>query len=173
MIRPDEAMGQLYPSPPASVSQAGSGAELDVMARLALVVGQLGDSARRLAEARERDQAAWASCHPVPIVPNVTNGAGLIDDADRWGPRPGWAWRVTRLTLAMAAGGTATVYRNTVAQGNELLYNVPPGVWEPERLILLPGQRLAVSASMQAVVSGDAEEINLAVLPAYLMRGAR
>jgi hypothetical protein len=187
-VRPDEAMARLFPQGPDISAQtvgpamgappgiSGAPAEgqpggggLDIMARLEVCLSGMADAARRLADARDSAQLSWDRCHVVPIAPGVSNAAGLIDDPDRWGPRAGWAWMIMRLTIVMTAGATATVYRDSPTSGHEMLYSINAGVWEPKGVILLPGQRMVVQASSQAVVNGDAVEIALDSLPAFLM----
>lgn len=180
-IVPDQGMQHLYagarpgadpppgPAPAPAAGGPGITGELDIAARLAVCLDGLAAAARRLEVTARASKLAWESCHVVQVTPNVTSAAGVIDDPDRWGPRAGWAWMITRLTIVMAAGATATVYRDAPTSGNELLYQVNAGVWEPKGMILLPGQRLVVTASAQAVVNGDAVEMPLDMLPAFLL----
>jgi len=182
-IAPDQGMRYLFagarpgpdpaPAPAAPPAGAAAGAELDIAGRLVLVLDGLAAATRNLERAARARQHAWESCHVVQITPNVTvtqpNGTLLIDDPDRWGPRQGWAWCITRLTIVMASGATATVYRDAPTSGNEMLPSVTAGTWEPKGAILLPGQRMVVLASAAAVVNGDAVEMPLDMLPAFLL----
>lgn len=168
-VAPDQAMAQLYGGPP---GQAAPVAELDVMARLTAAVDTLGAAARRLVAQQERARLSWEECHPVPIAPGELAEAGILQDPDRWGPRQGWAWVVTRLTGVLGAGGTAmTVYRDAPQPTSALLGPVGSGIWEPYELVLLPGQQLLWEAAGGGlVVSGDATEVSLDALPRLLMR---
>lgn len=180
MVSPDEGMRSLFaglgpPAPAAGTSGPAAGLELDLGARLVICLEGMTAALGRLGA---REGFTWEECHPVQIAPNIAvvqqGGATyLIDDPDRWGPRKGWAWWITRLTIAMPSG-TATVFRDAPTSGNELLFSVTAGTWEPSRgEVLLPGQRLVVQASSVAVVNGEAIEIWLPRLADFLMAASR
>lgn len=184
-IRPDEAMGKLYP-PVTSVPRLeaapgpGAGAELDISARLVATLDGVSDAARQLAASRTRDQLSWEDCHPIDIAALQTPGgaAGFITD-ERWQPREKWAWQVLLITVTFGAGGTSAVlYQTASAEGtvanNSLKSFIPDAastaVWEPKGLILLPGHQLGLQAAGGgATLRGKAVEIYLPRLPEYLM----
>jgi hypothetical protein len=175
MIRPDEAMGQLYPRPPAApaaAADAGAGAELDVSARLALVVDRLGIVARQLAAQREAARLSWEQCHPIDIPPWQSPGAGTIDPLDIWGPRQNFAWHVLLLPAVLGQAGTMmSLYRDAPVPTNLVFQSTVSGLFEPRRLILVPGRRLVWTSAGDGltVSTGIAVEIALDALPAYLM----
>lgn len=186
-VRPDEAMGQLYPpppppGPPPGYSDPGPGGgaelELDIGARLALCLNDIAAALARQAAAAELDRLEWADCHPIDIPVLSSAAAGQLTDSDRWGPMAGWAWMITRLTFTLAAGGTSvTVYQDAgvdrsgnALTGNALLGPVASGTWEPKGKFLLPGRKLVVvSAGGGVTVGGEGIEIALPRLPAFLM----
>lgn len=155
--------------------EPAAGAELDVVARLALSIGELGDAAARLAAARER--IAWEDCHTIPLAALAGTGAALVDE--RWQPRPGWAWQVLLLTVTFGAGATSAVlYESASVEGlipNNALRSFLPdaanmATWEPKGLLVLPGHQLSwLAAGGPVTVAGRAVEVRLARLPDYLI----
>lgn len=173
MIRPDEAMGRLYPGlPPAGPPPPAPGAELDVMARLALCVDAMGAAAQRFAEAQHRARLSWNQCHPIDIPPEQSAAAGVLDPTDIWGPRQGYAWHVMLIPAELGPAGTLmSLYRDAPVQTNLLFQSTVSGLFEPRRLILLPGRRLVWSSAGDALTVGNgiAIEVDIDILPVYLM----
>lgn len=174
-IRPDEAMGQMYPDrtgpggPPAG---PGAGLEVDVTARLAAAVDGLGLAARQLAAARLRSRLSWEECHVVDIPPGQSAAAGTIDQPDVWGPRQGWAWQVLLLPAVMGPAGTMmSLYRDAPLPTNVVLQKTVSGLFEPQKLILLPGRRLVWTSAGDGLTVGTGTAVEVAIdsLPAYLM----
>ena len=166
MVRPDEAMGQLYPTAPAA---AGPAAELDVTARLTLGIASMERTAKLLAD---RARMSWEQCHPVDIAPYQSAGPGVFDPTDVWGPRQGFAWHVLLIPAILGPAGTLmTLYRDAAAPTNVVFESTVSGLFEPRRLVLLPGRRLIWASAGDAltVCAGIAVEIDVNALPAYLM----
>jgi len=95
---------------------------------------------------------------------------------ERWEPREGFAWHITRVSVQSNAAGGATsallVQDSVLSQGAYNLQSFPPagstaaagsflGCWEPKGRFLLPGNRLVlVTTGGGAIANGDAIEIN-------------
>lgn len=180
MIRPDEGMSALFPrggpAPAAAPPAPGVTAELDIMGRLAVCLDGVAGAMQKLAEQRERARLSWEECHPVDLTPGISPGtppaAGVIDEPDTWGPRQGWAWQILwQVGILGPAGTLMTAYRDAPIPANTLFASTVSGVWEPKALILLPGRRLVWSSAgdMLTVTAGQAVEIAIDKLPAYLM----
>lgn len=190
MIRPDEGMGALLarlqqharsgaaipeqaPAPPGP-DLGGGGLELEAGAGAGIVLrlGNVLDAlATELERQRSRDLGSWRVIHPIQIPPGQSAAAGILEDPDRWGPRAGWAWLVTRLTGTLATGGVSmTIYRDAAIPTNTLLGPVGGGTWEPKSCILLPGQQLVwQSVGAGIAVDGEGIEIALDWLPRFLL----
>ena len=169
MVRPDEAMGQLFPA--AGPAADGPAAGLDVTAQLTLAVGGMERAARLLAA---RARLSWEQCHPIDIPPGQSKAPGVLDQPDVWGPHAGGnvAWHVLLLTAVLGPSGTLmTLYRDAPSPTNVVLQSTVSGLFEPRRLILMPGRRLVWSSAgdVLTVSTGIAVEVALDALPAYLM----
>jgi hypothetical protein len=189
-IRPDEAMGLLYPAdgPPPGAPPAPTPAGyatpaeepgLTLMAQLAVTLETAGNAAARLADIANRAQLDWEDCHPVPLSPLSNAAAGPLTD-ERWQPRKGWAWQVLLVTVTFGAGATYAVMYDAAGTEGQIASNarhdfVPSAVsemaeWEPKGLIVMPGHQMSfASVGGGITVSGQAIEIALDKLPAYLM----
>lgn len=164
----------------ASAAAAGDGPGLDIMAQLAVSLGSLNEELRRA----RRAQIPWKYCHPVPLNPIVA-GSALTGSDERWEPREGVAWHITRVSVqSNSAGGATSVLAAQDSVNAAGAYNLqqfpPPGVagaagsflgcWEPKGTFLLPGNRMVfLPTGGSAVINGEAIEIALDWLPTYLM----
>lgn len=159
----------------------GGGAGLDVMAQLSVALGSNTDEMRRT---RESLVIPWEVCHPAPLNPVAIPGAGTLND-ERWEPRPGWCWHVTRVSVQSALTGGATsailAQDSGAAAGAYNLQSFPPvgttavagaflGCWEPKGYFMMPGDRLIlITTGGGAIMNGSVVEIALAWLSRYLM----
>jgi len=153
----------------AQAGRAVGGAEAD--AGLHVAVG-------RLAAAVERQVAQQAlitrAVHPIAVPAAAIAGNGTIDDPMKFGPRDGYAWDMKRVTAASFTAGTVAVYKNAVADANQLFTFTSAGTWwiTGNDMILMPGDRLLfVGAGITGniTISGDAIQVELAWLGAYLL----
>jgi hypothetical protein len=155
----------------------------DIMVRIAACLELVGGASGRLADAierqRQREMLEWEDCHPIDLAPIAIGAAGNLTD-ERWQPRAGFAWQILLVTVTFGAGATeAIMYKSADATGavaSNALQGFTPGavtgtaVWEPKGLIFLPGQQALFAAAGGGVtVRGEAVEIALGQLPAYLM----
>lgn len=173
-IRPDEAMSRLYPAPaaPGPAPAPAAAAELDIAGRLVIALDAMTAAAARLEARRERARLSWEQCHLIDIPPAQSTAAGVIDPPDIWQPRAGWAWQVVLLPAVLGPAGTSmTLYRDAAIPTNQVLSSTVSGLFEPKGLFLLPGRRLVWASAGDAltVCTGQAVEIALDALPAYLM----
>lgn len=158
----------------------GASAELEVMGRLAVALD--GNSAE-LRASRAAARIPWEVCHPIPLNPITINAAGTAND-ERWEPREGWYWHITRISVQSnaASGATSAVAAlDSVAAGMANLQSFPPagstaaaaaflGCWEPKGLIIGAGQRIIVTGTGGGLIAnGQAIEIYKDWLPTYLM----
>lgn len=150
------------------------------VAAFELVIGRFGDQLDKWAsERRAQSQldAMWQQVHQVPMAALETGTAATLGLADqRWGPLDGYAWHVVRVTVAFGSGATSvTLYKSQVADANALQILLPPSsgtvaTWEPKALVLQPWDRvIAVVAGGGATINGDAIEVDIRVLPEYLL----
>lgn len=195
VIAPDEGMGALHAAlwgagnasaaieiaPPDAgalepVPGAGAAAGLELIARIGACIGDVGAELRRQ---RLAARLAWDDCHPIEIFPSAINAAGTLGD-ERWQPREGFAWQILLLTVTFGAGATyAVAYQSADPSGalpKNALHDFVPNAtssmasWEPKGKILLPGQQLLFASTGGGItVRGDAVEIAIDKLPAYLM----
>jgi hypothetical protein len=196
-VSPDEGMSRLFPSgadisaslSPGTSREGTSGTPPepegppDLMVRIAACLDLVGGASRRLADAMERqrqlEELEWEDCHPIPLAPIATGAAGSLTD-ERWQPRAGFAWQVLLITITFGAGATEAVMYKTADGSGSTPNNTRQGftpnattsiaTWEPKGLIFLPGQQaLFVATGGGITVTGEAVEIALGKLPAYLM----
>jgi hypothetical protein len=160
---------------------AGAGAELEVFARLAVA---LDANTSRMAAAIAAGAVPWEVCHPIPLNPITNTAAGSVSD-ERWEPREGFAWHITRVSVQSNANGGATsalvVADSVISSGAYNLQSFPPpgtagaagsflGCWEPKGLFLMPGNRLILQTSGGgAIANGQAIEIATDWLSRYLL----
>lgn len=179
--RSQHAAAQAAHAPPPAAAGGGSGGELEVFAKLAVA---LDGNTAAMRKAIAAGLVPWEVCHPIPLNPIANSVAGTISD-ERWEPREGFAWHVTRVSVQSAAAGGATsallVQDSALAAGAYNLQSFPPvgavaaagaflGCWEPKGRFLLPGNRLVlVTTGGGAIANGDAIEIDLDWLSRYLM----
>jgi hypothetical protein len=148
---------------------------LDVWAKIAVSLETVGVE---LAEQRRRQDQLWQAVHEVPIQTQFIAGNGTIDVPQVLGPSGGYWWDVTRLTAAGFSAGTVTVYKNAVADGNQLPSFPQAGVVTfGRRMLLAPKARLVfvtagitLNAGVPGVsVGGDAIQVASWALPDYLL----
>lgn len=178
--RSEDAAGAAAGMPPAAPGGGGASLDLEVMGRLAVA---LDGNAAELRASRAAARIPWEACHPVPLNPITVNAAGAVAD-ERWEPREGWFWHITRVSVqSLAASGatSALAALDSLAAGAANLQSFPPagatatagaflGCWEPKGLIIGAGQRLMVSGTGGGfIANGQAIEIAADWLPTYLM----
>lgn len=178
-MSPDAGMAQLAQAYAAQAAGAtgpeempAAGAELDVFARLSVAIDGATTEMRRQRQAARK---AWEHCHPAPLVTLANNAAGTITD-ERWQPRAGWAWQLTRISVVSNAGGATAAALYQGGPGGEWLQNFTGtagafmGIWEPKGTFLLPGNQLVWTSTGGGItVNGQVIEISLDWLPTYLM----
>lgn len=160
---------------------AGAGAELEVFARLAV---SLDDNTRQMAKAIAAGAVPWEVCHPIPLNPIANSAAGVMSD-ERWEPREGFVWHITRVSVQSNAASGATsallVADSVISSGAYNLQSFPTpgatgaagaflGCWEPKGLFLMPGSRLILQTTGGgAIANGQAIEIAADWLSRYLL----
>lgn len=172
-IQPDAGMAQLAarlsPPQPGDGSDAGAGADLDVYLRL---TAALENNTRAQQRAAVRPRIPWEAAHPFPLFPQSSNAAGTLQDPDRWAPKDGWTWLLTRLTVTLGTGATSfTAYKDSAASpAFAVLGPNGSGTWEPKSTVFMPGvQLLVASAGGGCTVSGEGVEIALEWLPTFIL----
>jgi hypothetical protein len=148
---------------------------LDVWAKIGVSLETVG---AELTEQRRRQNLLWDAVHEVPVPTQQIAGNGTIDVPQLLGPSGGYWWDVTRLTAAGFSAGTVTVYKNAVADGNQLPSFPQAGVVTfGRRMLLGPKERLLfVTAGITlnpgaagVSVGGDAIQVASWALPDYLL----
>jgi hypothetical protein len=179
--RSQAAAAEVAAQAPPGAGGGGAGADLEVFARLAV---SLDDNTRAMAKAIAAGNVPWEACHPIPLNPITNAAAGPLSD-ERWEPREGFAWHITRVSVQSNGAGGATsaliVADSVISSGAYNLQSFPPpgataaagaflGCWEPKGLFLLPGNRLILQTTGGgAIANGQAVEIDLRWLSRYLM----
>lgn len=178
-VSPDEGMMLLQQemhrqdiSAPAVVPPAAGaeiGGELGIMVRLAAAIEDNTATMRAIGRANQR---IWEQCHVITIPGGQLAAAGTLDDPDRFGPRPGFAWQVLGVMLQLGSGATGwSVYEDSpLGPLNIQFSQTVSGRWEPDDFFLLPGSRLVYTSTGGGLTvgNGKAIEIGLDALPGYL-----
>lgn len=166
---------------PGEAGAGGGGLDLELFARLAVALGQ---NTEELRQHRVHPSIPWEVCHPAPLNPITGTVAGAVND-ERWEPRQGWFWHITRISVQSNAAGGATsalaVLDSVNTQGAGNLQQFPPagstatagsflGCWEPKGLFIGAGTRLLIQGvAGGCIANGQAVEIRADWLPTYLM----
>lgn len=167
-------------APPQQMPE-GPGAELELFARLAIALDRNSDQLRMN---RAAGRIPWDACHPIPLNPIANTAAGTITD-ERWQPREGFVWHITRVSVQSNAAGGATsalaVQDSANMDGATNLQSFPPpgstatagsflGCWEPKGKFLMPGSTMLIQAIGGGVIAnGEAVEVALDWFPTYLL----
>lgn len=162
---------------PGAAADGDGGAALEVAAGLDFILS--------LSRAVDRNTAAlraaagpripWEACHPVPLNPITVAAATGTTSDERWEPREGFAWHIVRVAVLSSTATAAAMFRDSPAMPTQVqAFTMVAGAfatpYEPRGLILLPTERLVWTATGGAcVVSGDAIEVAIPWLPAYLI----
>ena len=165
--RSQAAAGQAAAGPPEA--GPGAGAELEVFGRLAVA---LDGNTAEMRRHHSGPRIPWEACHPVTLAPAQSSAAGTLADPERWGPRSGWAWQVTGLTVQLGAGASQwSIYQDAVSPTNLKMQNTVSGLWEPKGWILLPGMQIVYAGTGGGIIVsiGSAIEVSLDWLADYLM----
>jgi hypothetical protein len=167
------------PVPAASPAPPAAGD--DSFAAIAGLGVQLGTLSQQLAAAsgggrRRRPTIPMEYCHPLDLPPDQLAAAGILDRQDKFGPKTGWIWHITRLTITGLAGATTLqVYKDSVADPSMLANSftgVAPAlfVWEPRLLLLMPNRKLVFNGIGGGyTVCGEGVEIATPWIAEYLM----
>jgi hypothetical protein len=170
------------PTLPASPLPTG-GAEVDggQAAALAALTVQLGALNGNLGAMtghgrRRRPSIPVEYCHPLDFTPDQRATAGTLDVPDKFGPKTGWIWHITRLSIVGLAGATTlSVFKDSTAdpsmQANSVTGTAPVSlIWEPRLLLLLPNRKLVFSGVGGGfTVNGEGVEIAMPWIAEYLM----
>jgi hypothetical protein len=157
----------------------GGGGMLELLAGLNVTLGAVNSQLAAMSPRsnwRRRPSIPLEYCHPLDLAPDQSTGAGLIDKPDKWGPKTGWIWHITRLTVVGGAGTTTiTAYKDSSAdpsmQANSITGTAPVTLqWEPRLLLLLPNRKLVFSSVGGGVtVNGEGVEIAVPWIAEYLL----
>ena len=148
---------------------------LDVWAKVGVRLESLTAAVQ---EQTQMEQRYLLAVHQVPIATQLIAGNGTIDVPQLLGPSGGYWWDVTRLTAAGFSAGTVTVYKNGVADGNQLPSFPSAGVLTfGRRMLLGPKDRLIYvtagitlnSGAGGVSVGGDAIQVEAWAMPRYLL----
>ena len=164
------AQAALPPEPHDGNMPAASG--LDIMARLAVALESNTAALTAQAARQRRFEEAWGRVAPIEIPPQQSQGAGTLQDPDRWGPGQGWAWRLFGWTVVLGAGTTAaSVWLDSPNDPTNLLFTTGvSGRWEPSHFYLMPERNLvwtSVGGGI-TVCKGNAVQIAINDLPLYM-----
>jgi hypothetical protein len=166
------------PVPGVSPAPAAAGDDgFDVMAALAVQLGTLNQQLGAMnGGGRRRPTIPMEYCHPLDLPPDQLPAAGILDKQDKFGPKTGWIWHITRLTITGLAGATTLqVYKDSVADPSMLANSftgVAPAlfVWEPRLLLLMPNRKLVFNGIGGGyTVCGEGVEIATPWIAEYLM----
>ena len=154
----------------------GQGPMLDLWAQIGVRLESLTAAVQ---EQNHRQQRLAHAIHQVPIATQGLAASGTIDSPQAWGPRAGFWWDCHRLTAAGFSAGTVAVYKNGVADGNQLFAFQSAGVITNGKAqgLIGPGDRLIAvgtgivlnAGTAQWVVGGDAMQIESWALFDYLV----
>lgn len=157
----------------------GGGGLLEILAGLNLTLGAVNSQLAAMqprSNWRRRPSIPLEYCHPLDLAPDQSTAAGTLDKPDKWGPKTGWIWHITRLTVVGGAGTTSiTAYKDSVAdpsmQANSITGTAPVTLqWEPRLLLLVPNRKLVfASVGGGITVNGEGVEIAIPWIAEYLM----
>lgn len=164
LVSPDQGMPELLARMGGGGPDSGASVGADLWAGLAVSLGTVAGELQR-----GRDERRWANAHPLNLPPAQSVAAGTLDPPDSWQPRQGWLWRIEELIIALGAGATqASVYRDAPTPINLLLQTSTGGLWEPKRLLIMPGSRLVVT-SVGGGVTVRIEGVEVSMAASYLV----
>lgn len=172
-------MTDLVPPPPmnlAGIPAEHAGPLLDVWAKVGFHLESLTAA---VAEQNRRRERLALAIHQVPIATQGLAASGTIDAPQLWGPRAGFWWDCHRLTAAGFSAGTVAVYKNGVADGNQVAAFQSAGVVTngKAQCLIGPGDRLIAvgtgitlnTGTSQWVLGGDAIQIESWAIFDYLV----
>lgn len=149
---------------------------LDVWAKIGVRLESLSAAVE---EQNSRHERLARAVHQVPIATQGLAASGTIDQPQVWGPRGGFWWDCHRLTAAGFSAGTVAVYKNAVADGNQVAAFSSAGIITngKAQLLLGPGDRLIAvgtgitlnAGTAQWVLGGDALQVESWALFDYLI----
>jgi hypothetical protein len=133
------------------VTQADTGIDLDVAARLSVSLDGMTAELRRRNDLEQRQREL--SRH-ITVIPQLTCGQltssapAVLDVPNLMGPRTGFAWDVHRFTCSTFTSGTVSLYLDGVADGGQVMIFTAPGVVLSGKLqgFIPAGSRLVAQA---------------------------
>jgi hypothetical protein len=170
------------PTPPVSPLPPGlaedGGGQAAALAALCVQLGALNGSLGAMTGhgRRRRPSIPMEYCHPLDFTPDQRASAGTLDVPDKFGPKTGWIWHITRLSLVGLAGATGlSVFKDSPLDPSFQLNSVTGAapvslLWEPRLLLLLPNRKLVFSSVAGGfTVNGEGVEIAMPWIAEYLM----
>lgn len=154
----------------------GGGPLLDLWAKIGV---RLETLAAETARANDRRDRLSRAIHQVPVATQALAASGTIDVPQLWGPSAGFWWDCHRLTAAGFSAGTVAVYKNAVADGNQVMAFQSAGVVTngkaqvllgPKDRLIAVGSNITLNAGAAVwSVGGDAMQVEAWALFDYLV----
>lgn len=134
---------------------------LDVLAKLHVAIGKLGDTAdsmsRRMSEIERKQERLNNAIVPLRLELNAVTASAITQQPNQLSPQDGWFWDIATVICQGLTAGQVTMYAGTpVVTGASTVTGVKWGVFTTDGQLNWGKKQFYLNSSEQILLQGNA-----------------